>query len=67
MLKVLFLEMLKRTCDSYGDCLMDDVGLAPVALATPKPFNSSDQFDLSFWQRECESRPHQIACLNYDT
>ncbi len=36
MLNFLFLGMLKRTCDVYGDCLMHDLGLAPIALASPR-------------------------------
>ena len=36
MLKLLFLGMLRRTCNVYGDCLMNDLGLAPIALASPE-------------------------------
>ena len=34
MLRVLFLGMLKRTCATYGDCLMHDIGLSPIVLAS---------------------------------
>ncbi len=67
MLNVLFFGMLKRTCDAYGDCLMRDVGLAPIALATPFPESELNEVKQGFWENECESRPYTVACLNYDS
>lgn len=55
MLKFLFLGMFKRTCDSYGDCLMQDLGLAPIVLASPQVMSSSsalDNYDEDSWARE---------------
>ena len=32
--------MLRRTCNVYGDCLMNDLGLAPIVLASPSEIKS---------------------------
>ena len=54
MLRVLFFGMLRRTCDIYGDCLMLDIGLAPVALASPAADTILEFTDSSeeSWARE---------------
>ena len=55
MLRLLFLGMLKRTCDAYGDCLMQDIGLAPIALATPEILSDRERITDSgevSWARE---------------
>ncbi len=67
MLKVLFFGMLKRTCDAYGDCLMRDLGLAPIALASPVQAAGPTETSRKFWEKECDARPYRIACLNYDS
>ncbi len=57
MLKALFQGMLEVSSSYYGD----SIGLAPIALASPK-IKKAD-----FWIDECKNHPTRIACLNYDT
>ncbi len=55
MLKLLFLGMLRRTCNVYGDCLMNDLGLAPIALASPSDIAKMTIEDDSYeeaWARD---------------
>ena len=55
MLKLLFLGILRRTCNVYGDCLMNDLGLAPIALASPLEIGMLERFDESYeetWARD---------------
>ncbi len=61
MLKMLFLGMLEASNAYYGDA----IGLAPIALGFPK--SPKDRPEQAFWSKECEIRPHRIACLNYDS
>ena len=62
MLKALFWGMLGASSNYYGD----SIGLAPIALGrqTIKKEKNSKE---SFWLRECELNPNQIACLNYES
>ena len=39
---------LRRTCNVYGDCFMNDLGLAPIALATPGQIISFEVNDESY-------------------
>ncbi|WP_320674612.1 hypothetical protein [Prochlorococcus sp. MIT 1341] len=57
MLKALFAGMLEVSSAYYGD----SIGLAPIALATPK-LKKQD-----FWNQECQQHPTRIACLNYES
>lgn len=55
MLKLLFLGMLRRTCNVHGDCLMSDLGLAPIALASPADLSKFEIYNDSYeetWARD---------------
>ncbi len=56
MLKALFEGMLEVSNAYYGDA----IGLAPIALATPKKTKED------FWSKECSQHPTRVACLNYE-
>ncbi len=52
MFILIFLCMLRRTCNVYGDCLIGDLGLAPIALATPDELVNLDmpiEFNEETW------------------
>lgn len=63
MLKMIFSGILRRT--SELDC-NQDIGLAPIAFSRPFLIENNIDSKKEFWSRECDIRPYQIACLNYD-
>ena len=47
--------MLRRTCNVQGDCLMNDLGLAPIALASPAGLSKFEIYNDSYeeaWARD---------------
>lgn len=49
---MLFLGMLKRTCDVYGDCMMHDIGLAPISMASPPIIETQPETHEESWARD---------------